>query len=55
VGDPGRLRALTGWEPARRLEDSLGDVLEEWRRRLASSPAPAAGAPSPPAAVPAGR
>jgi len=51
VGNPGRLRTLTGWQPARRLEESLGDVLEEWRRRPTSDPAPAAGAPSPAAVV----
>ena len=55
VGDPGRLCTLTGWQPARRLEESLGDVLEEWRRRPTSDPAPAAGAPSPSAAVAVGR
>jgi len=51
VGNPGRLRTLTGWQPARRLEESLGDVLEEWRRRPTSDPAPAAGEPSPAAVV----
>ena len=51
VGNPGRLRTLTGWQPARRLEESLGDVLEGWRRRPTSDPAPAAGEPSPAAVV----
>ena len=51
VGDPGYLRALTGWEPARRLEDSLGDVLEEWRRRPASDVVPHPSATSPRAAA----
>ncbi|MGI8596770.1 MAG: NAD-dependent epimerase/dehydratase family protein [Thermoleophilaceae bacterium] len=35
VGDPGRLHALTGWEPRRSLGESLTDVLEEWRARAA--------------------
>lgn len=57
VGDPGRLRVLTGWAPARHLEESLSEVLEDWRRRLTSAPAPAsgAGAPSPPPVVAVGR
>lgn len=33
VGDPARLHALTGWRPAIDLEESLLDVLEEWRGR----------------------
>jgi GDP-4-dehydro-6-deoxy-D-mannose reductase len=34
VGDPGRLRDLTGWAPRISLERSLRDVLDEWRRRV---------------------
>ena len=34
VGDPARLKALTGWEPAIPLEDSLKDLLEDWRARV---------------------
>jgi nucleoside-diphosphate-sugar epimerase len=34
VGDPGRLRELTGWQPRLDLEQSLRDVLDEWRRRV---------------------
>ena len=34
VGDPGRLRELTGWTPNVDLERSLRDVLDEWRRRV---------------------
>jgi GDP-4-dehydro-6-deoxy-D-mannose reductase len=34
VGDPGRLRALTGWKPTYTLERSLQDVLDEWRERV---------------------
>lgn len=33
VGDPSRLRELTGWTPSIDLERSLQDVLDEWRRR----------------------
>jgi GDP-4-dehydro-6-deoxy-D-mannose reductase len=39
VGDPSRLRALIGWEPRIALEDSLFDLLEDWRARVnAASP-----------------
>ena len=31
VGDAGRLRAATGWEPRHDLDATLGDVLEWWR------------------------
>lgn len=55
VGDPGRLRALTGWEPARRLEDALGDVLDEWRRPRPNDPSPRAPAPTGRAAAGVGR
>jgi len=37
VGDPARLRAATGWEPRIRLERSLQDLLDDWRRRVAAS------------------
>ncbi|HYY33041.1 MAG TPA: NAD-dependent epimerase/dehydratase family protein [Gaiellaceae bacterium] len=37
VGDPSRLRELTGWAPSIDLERSLRDVLEEWRRRVGES------------------
>jgi GDP-4-dehydro-6-deoxy-D-mannose reductase len=33
VGDPGRLRELTRWRPRVELEQSLRDVLDEWRSR----------------------
>jgi GDP-4-dehydro-6-deoxy-D-mannose reductase len=36
VGDPSRLRALTGWEPRIPLETTLEDLLDDWRRRVAS-------------------
>jgi GDP-4-dehydro-6-deoxy-D-mannose reductase len=42
VGDPRRLREATGWEPRVPLEESLRDLLHDWRQRTASqSPAPA--------------
>jgi GDP-4-dehydro-6-deoxy-D-mannose reductase len=41
VGDPRRLREATGWEPRVPLEESLRDLLHDWRQRTASqSPAP---------------
>jgi GDP-4-dehydro-6-deoxy-D-mannose reductase len=33
VGDFGRLHALTGWKPVIPIEQSLGDMLDYWRRR----------------------
>jgi GDP-4-dehydro-6-deoxy-D-mannose reductase len=33
VGDAGRLRAATGWEPAIPLDQTLADVLEDARAR----------------------
>ena len=33
VGDPGRLRAATGWEPRIPLEQTLQDLLADWRAR----------------------
>jgi GDP-4-dehydro-6-deoxy-D-mannose reductase len=34
VGDPSKLRADTGWEPRVPLEQSLADLLDDWRRRV---------------------
>ncbi len=34
LGDAGRLRALTGWQPRIALAQSLADVLDDWRRRV---------------------
>lgn len=34
--DASKFRALTGWEPTIPFETSLGDVLEDWRTRVAS-------------------
>jgi GDP-4-dehydro-6-deoxy-D-mannose reductase len=45
-GDPGRLRAATGWEPEVDTERTLRDVLEEWRRRVAAEPAQAGPTPA---------
>jgi len=41
VGDPSRIKADTGWEPAIPLERSLADLLAYWRERVAqTAPAP---------------
>ncbi len=41
VGDPSRLKAVTGWEPRIPIERTLADLLEDWRARVRSaSPAP---------------
>jgi GDP-4-dehydro-6-deoxy-D-mannose reductase len=37
LGDPGRLREATGFVPEIPLARSLADLLEWWRRRLASA------------------
>ncbi len=34
VGDPGRLRALTGWRPEYALEDGLRELYEWWEERV---------------------
>ena len=39
VGDPGRLRAATGWQAEIPLERTLGDLLDDWRTRT-GTPAP---------------
>jgi GDP-4-dehydro-6-deoxy-D-mannose reductase len=36
VGDPRRLREATGWEPRLPLEQTLRDLLQDWRERLGS-------------------
>jgi GDP-4-dehydro-6-deoxy-D-mannose reductase len=33
LGSNDRLRAATGWAPARSLDDTLADILEDWRAR----------------------
>lgn len=35
VGSPDRLRTMTGWIPDTPIETTLGDLLEDWRERLA--------------------
>ncbi len=35
VGDPSRLRAATGWQPRIPLEETLADLLADWRARVA--------------------
>jgi GDP-4-dehydro-6-deoxy-D-mannose reductase len=37
VGDASKLRAATGWRPSVSLQQSLGDTLDYWRRRLTST------------------
>ena len=44
MGDPGRIRAATGWEPAVSLDQSLEEVLSEARSAGATGTAKAAGA-----------
>jgi GDP-4-dehydro-6-deoxy-D-mannose reductase len=39
-GDSGRLRAATGWEPSIPMETTLGDLLEDWRGRVAAAGRP---------------
>jgi GDP-4-dehydro-6-deoxy-D-mannose reductase len=39
VGDPGRVRAATGWTPAIPLETTLRDLLDHWRERVRAAPA----------------
>jgi len=34
-GDPGKLRAATGWQPALDLDTTLRDVLDQWREPVA--------------------
>ncbi|HEY3120739.1 MAG TPA: GDP-mannose 4,6-dehydratase [Vicinamibacteria bacterium] len=41
VGDNSRLRRATGWEPRIGLQQTLRDLLDYWRARLADGPAPA--------------
>jgi GDP-4-dehydro-6-deoxy-D-mannose reductase len=36
-GRPSRLRQATGWEPRIPLEQSLADLLEDWRLRVAGA------------------
>ena len=38
VGDASRLHARTGWEPVIPLEQSLRDILDDWRRRVSHAP-----------------
>ena len=37
VGDNSKLRQHTGWEPAYRLEDTLLELLEQWRKNVRQS------------------
>jgi GDP-4-dehydro-6-deoxy-D-mannose reductase len=40
VGDPGRVRETTGWEPAITMEATLADLIEEARAVVARGPQP---------------
>lgn len=40
VGDPTKLKEATGWTPGVPLERTLGDLLQYWRERTASSSVP---------------
>ncbi len=35
-GDPAKLRAATGWAPQFEIQQTLRDVLDDWRRRVAA-------------------
>ena len=37
-GDPSRLQTATGWVPTHDLDDTLGEVLDDWRGRLDGHP-----------------
>ena len=37
LGDPSRIRRELGWTPARRLDESLRDLLEHWRAAVAGA------------------
>ena len=39
VGDPSRVRAATGWQPMIALEQTLADLLSDWRARVAGTAA----------------
>jgi GDP-4-dehydro-6-deoxy-D-mannose reductase len=41
IGDPGRIRAHLGWAPRIPLEQSLSDLLQYWRERVAQAEAAA--------------
>jgi GDP-4-dehydro-6-deoxy-D-mannose reductase len=40
VGDPSKLKAATGWEPAIPLEETLSDLLQHWREKLQEQASP---------------
>ncbi len=46
VGDPGRLRALTGWAPRVELAAGVGELLDECRAAVAANAPSKAGQPS---------
>jgi len=42
VGDPSKLQTDTGWTPRIPLEQTLGDLLENWRQRIVPAEPPSA-------------
>jgi len=40
VGNASRLQHVTGWRPVHDFETTLGEVLDDWRERVAAAPAP---------------
>jgi GDP-4-dehydro-6-deoxy-D-mannose reductase len=40
LGDPGKLASLTGWKPEIRIEQTLNDVVVDWRARARRDPLP---------------
>ena len=40
VGDPRKLKDATGWEPSLSLDETLRDLLQDWRERLAETASP---------------
>jgi GDP-4-dehydro-6-deoxy-D-mannose reductase len=40
VGDASKLRTFTGWTARRSVDDILSRLLDHWRERVASAPAP---------------
>ena len=37
VGDPGKFVGATGWHPTISLEQTLSDLLDDWRQRVGAA------------------